>query len=114
RDSAQLRGHARRRGAPGRDLPGQPRPLRARRAAAQRSPRVRALYVAITVLTYNVHSLHRWLVSDDPEARMPEISSRLNAYDVALVQESWTYWDALASRATHPVHERGNGPHPPA
>jgi endonuclease/exonuclease/phosphatase family metal-dependent hydrolase len=74
---------------------------------------VKAIYVVITVLTYNVHGLNRWLVSDDPEARMPEVSARLNAYDVALVQESWTYWDALASLATHPVRERGNGPNPP-
>jgi endonuclease/exonuclease/phosphatase family metal-dependent hydrolase len=74
---------------------------------------VKVLYVVITVLTYNVHGLDRWLVSDDPEARMPEISSRLNAYDVALLQEAWTYWDGLSSRATHPVRERGNGPNPP-
>jgi endonuclease/exonuclease/phosphatase family metal-dependent hydrolase len=74
---------------------------------------VKVLYVVITVLCYNVHGLNRWLVSDDPEARMPEISSRLNAYDVALVQESWTYFDALASLAAHPVRERGNGPNPP-
>ena len=74
---------------------------------------MKVLYVVITVLTYNVHGLNRWLVSDDPEARMPEISSRLNAYDVALVQENWTYWDALSAQTTHPVRERGNGPNPP-
>ncbi|HTO05654.1 MAG TPA: endonuclease/exonuclease/phosphatase family protein [Myxococcota bacterium] len=75
---------------------------------------MKTLYVALTVLTYNVHGLNHWLVSDDPEARMGQISSRLDAYDVALVQESWTYWDALASHATHPVRERGNGPDPGA
>ena len=50
------------------------------------------------MLTYNVHGLASILVDDDPEARMPQISSRLNAYDVALLQESWTYGEALASR----------------
>jgi endonuclease/exonuclease/phosphatase family metal-dependent hydrolase len=73
---------------------------------------VKALAVVVAVLTYNVHGLNRLVVDDDPEARMPAISSRLNAYDVALVQESWDYWDALASQATHPVRERGNGPNP--
>ena len=70
------------------------------------------LAIVIAVLSYNVHGLNHWIVDDDPEARMPEISARLNAYDVALIQESWTYWDALAARATHPVRERGNGPNP--
>ena len=71
-----------------------------------------ALAVVIAVLSYNVHGLDRLVVDDDPETRMPAISSRLNAYDVALIQESWTYWDALASDTTHSVRERGNGPHP--
>lgn len=73
---------------------------------------MKALAVVVAVLSYNVHGLNRLVVDDDPEARMPAISSRLNAYDVALVQESWDYWDALASRATHTVRERGNGPDP--
>jgi len=71
-------------------------------------------WVMIAVLTYNVHGLSHWVVSDDPEARMLEISRRLNGYDVALIQESWEYWDALAERATHSVKERGNGPDPGA
>ena len=60
----------------------------------------------VTVLSYNVHGLAGMLVDDDPEARMPEISARLNGYDVALVQESWSYVDALAKQATHAVVER--------
>ena len=71
-----------------------------------------ALAVVIAVLSYNVHGLNHWLVDDDPEARMPAISARVNAYDVALIQESWTYWDALAAQVTHSVRERGNGPDP--
>jgi endonuclease/exonuclease/phosphatase family protein len=74
---------------------------------------VNALAVVIAVLSYNVHGLHKLVVSDDPEARMPQISSRLNAYDVAFIQEDWEYDDLLAAQATHPVKERGNGPHPP-
>lgn len=62
--------------------------------------------LVVAVLSYNVHGLASVLVDDDPVARMPEISARLNAYDVALVQESWAYTDALASRATHAVVER--------
>jgi endonuclease/exonuclease/phosphatase family metal-dependent hydrolase len=71
---------------------------------------VKGLALVIAVLSYNVHGLNHWLVSDDPEARMPEISSRLERYDVALMQESWDYFDLLASHLTHPVRERGGGP----
>ncbi|MFI5316698.1 MAG: endonuclease/exonuclease/phosphatase family protein [Myxococcota bacterium] len=71
-----------------------------------------ALAVVVAVLTYNVHGLDRLVVDDDPEARMPAISARLNRYDVALLQESWTYYGALARLASHPVRERGNGPDP--
>jgi endonuclease/exonuclease/phosphatase family metal-dependent hydrolase len=63
----------------------------------------------ITVLSYNVHGLPSLVVADDPEARMPEISSRLNRYDVALVQESWTYGEALGAQATHRIKERSGG-----
>jgi hypothetical protein len=73
---------------------------------------VKGLAIVIAVLSYNVHGLDRLIVDDDPEARMPAISARLNAYEVALIQESWTYWDALAAHDTHPVRERGNGPDP--
>ena len=73
---------------------------------------MKSLAVVLAVLTYNVHGLDAWVVDDDPVARMPAISSRLNAYDVALIQETWTYYDAMAAQATHPVKERGSGPHP--
>ena len=63
----------------------------------------------ITVLSYNVHGLPSLLVADDPEARMPKISSRLNRYDVALVQESWAYGAALGAHATHATKERSGG-----
>ncbi|HTO70744.1 MAG TPA: endonuclease/exonuclease/phosphatase family protein [Myxococcota bacterium] len=74
---------------------------------------MKSVAVVIAVLSYNVHGLNRWLVNDDPEARMPQISARLDAWDVALIQESWEYWELLSAHASHPVQERGNGPHPP-
>jgi endonuclease/exonuclease/phosphatase family metal-dependent hydrolase len=63
----------------------------------------------ITVLSYNVHGLPGLVVADDPASRMPAISERLNAYDVALVQESWTHFEALGARATHGTVERNGG-----
>ena len=73
---------------------------------------MKTLAVVLTVLSYNVHGLDAWIVDDDPVARMPQISERLDKYDVALVQESWSYFDLLAAGATQPVRERGNGPNP--
>ena len=75
---------------------------------------MKTLAVVLTVLTYNVHGLDAWLVDDDPVARLPQISERIDKYDVALIQEIWSYYDLLSARATHPVRERGNGPHPGA
>lgn len=75
---------------------------------------MKALAIVLTVLSYNVHGLDAWLVDDDPVARMPQISERLDKYDVALIQESWSYFDLLAERTTQPVRERGNGPDPAA
>ncbi len=63
----------------------------------------------ITVLSYNVHGLPSVFVSDDPEARMPQISSRLNLYDVALIQESWSFFEMLEANATHATKERSGG-----
>jgi endonuclease/exonuclease/phosphatase family metal-dependent hydrolase len=69
--------------------------------------------LVISVLSYNVHGLPSFAVDDDPAARMPQISQRLNAYDVALLQEDWTWFAALDSAATHPLKERGGGADPP-
>jgi len=63
----------------------------------------------VTVLTYNVHGLPSLFVADDPEGRMPEISSRLNRYDIVLLQESWAYGAALGAQATHATQERSGG-----
>ncbi len=63
----------------------------------------------ITVLCYNVHGLPDFVVADDPAVRMSEISARLNRYDVALVQESWSNFELLAAQATHAAKERDGG-----
>ncbi len=75
---------------------------------------MKALAVVLTVLSYNVHGLDAWLVDDDPQARLPQISEQLDPYDVVLVQEIWSYFGLLSAGATHPVRERGNGPDPGA
>ena len=72
----------------------------------------RAEPVELAVLSYNAHGLAAWVAGDDPEARFPEISRRLNGYDVALIQEDWEYHELLREHAAHRVVERGNGAPP--
>jgi hypothetical protein len=67
--------------------------------------------VELSLLTYNVHGLHEWLVDDDPPARMPRISALLDAYDVVLIQEDWSYHELLTQHVEHEVIERGNSSH---
>ncbi len=57
---------------------------------------------SLSVLTYNVAGLPAELSSSDPVANHPQISSRLNSYDLVLVQEDFAYHDLLASDARHP------------
>ncbi|HVU00867.1 MAG TPA: endonuclease/exonuclease/phosphatase family protein [Polyangiaceae bacterium] len=54
-----------------------------------------------TLLTYNVAGLPELVSESDPVANIPIISSLLNLYDVALVQEDFAYHDALAAHASH-------------
>jgi hypothetical protein len=68
--------------------------------------------VVISVLSYNTHGLAAWIADDDPETRFPEISSRLNAYDVALVQEDFSYHRLLVAGAEHGIVVKGNAPRP--
>ena len=72
------------------------------------APPARAEPVELAVLSYNTHGLAAWVAGDDPEARFPEISRRLNGYDVALIQEDWEYHELLRKHAVHRVIERGN------
>ena len=63
----------------------------------------------LSVLTYNVHGLASWLVSDQPERRLPQVSRLINAYDVALIQEDFSYPELLRESAEHAVVVDGNG-----
>jgi endonuclease/exonuclease/phosphatase (EEP) superfamily protein YafD len=56
---------------------------------------------ALAVLSYNVHGLPGFAVDDDPAARMPQISARLERYDVALLQEDWSWSAELDAAASH-------------
>lgn len=54
-----------------------------------------------SLLTYNVAGLPELVSDSDPVANIPVISSLLNLYDVAVVQEDFAYHGALAAHATH-------------
>lgn len=59
----------------------------------------------LQVLTYNVAGLPEGLSSSKPATNTPLISPKLNAYEVVLAQEDFSYHPQLVSAATHPyVH----------
>lgn len=53
-------------------------------------------------LTYNVAGLPQGISSSDPERFIPQISPKLNAYDLVLVQEDFSYHDLLEADVTLP------------
>lgn len=55
-----------------------------------------------SVLTYNVAGLPQGLSSSHPEVNTVQISPRLEAYDLVLVQEDFWYHDDLVSQVSHP------------
>ncbi|RMG11935.1 MAG: hypothetical protein D6731_14790 [Planctomycetota bacterium] len=55
-----------------------------------------------SALTYNVAGLPQGISSSNPIANTPLISPKLNAYDLVLVQEDFTYHTELARSALHP------------
>lgn len=57
---------------------------------------------AFVALTYNVAGLPQGISSSDPETNIPQISPKLNAYDLVLVQEDFAYHDELAAEVTLP------------
>lgn len=57
--------------------------------------------VAFKVLTYNVAGLPEGISKSDPAKNSPLISPRLNAYDLVVVQEDFSYHAELVSAATH-------------
>jgi endonuclease/exonuclease/phosphatase family metal-dependent hydrolase len=59
-----------------------------------------------SVLTYNVAGLPALLSASRPESHAPVIGELLNLYDIALLQEDFTYHRALETRARHPHRSR--------
>lgn len=57
---------------------------------------------SFTALTYNVAGLPQGLSSSDPERFIPQISPKLNDYDLVLVQEDFSYNDLLTADITLP------------
>lgn len=57
--------------------------------------------VTVSALTYNVAGLPEGLSGSHPERNTPLISALLEPYDLVLVQEDFTYHDALVSKVTH-------------
>ncbi len=58
--------------------------------------------ITFQLLTYNVAGLPQGISGSDPLPNTPQMSPRLNPFDVVVVQEDFTYHDALVSAATHP------------
>lgn len=58
--------------------------------------------VSFRLLTYNVAGLPQGLSKSEPLVNTPQISPKLNPFDLVVVQEDFSYHDALVSQATHP------------
>jgi endonuclease/exonuclease/phosphatase family metal-dependent hydrolase len=56
----------------------------------------------LAILTYNVAGLPQGLSSSNPQKNTPLISPKLNPYDLALVQEDFSFHAQLDAAATHP------------
>ena len=66
--------------------------------------------VRLSVLTYNIHGLPRWIARDDPETRIPAILAKARAFDLVLLQEDFAY-QALVDAASRWRHvQRGTPP----
>jgi len=59
---------------------------------------------SFTVLTYNVAGLPQGISQSQPILNTPQISPRLNAFDIVLTQEDFFYGKQLKSKATHPYY----------
>jgi len=64
---------------------------------------------SVSVLSYNVHGLFRWIAKDDPRDRMPTIGWLSDRYDVVLFQEDFEYHGELAQQIQNATGVRGNG-----
>lgn len=74
-------------------------PEGARNAASK--PGVSATSGRLSLLTYNVAGLPQLVSQSDPEVNVALISPLLNHYDIALVQEDFSYHSRLRARARH-------------
>jgi endonuclease/exonuclease/phosphatase family metal-dependent hydrolase len=71
------------------------------RAAAEATPAAAQESGRFSLLTYNVAGLPELVSGSDPEINSGLISPLLNHYDVALVQEDFSYHGLITSRARH-------------
>jgi len=62
---------------------------------------LRATSGRVSLLTYNVAGLPQLVSHSDPEVNISLISPLLNHYDIALVQEDFSYHSRLSARAEH-------------
>lgn len=58
--------------------------------------------VTFQVLTYNVAGLPEGISKSDPGVNTPQMSPKLNPFELVLVQEDFAYHDDLVASATHP------------
>lgn len=58
--------------------------------------------VTFSVLTYNVAGLPQGVSHSNPAVDTPQISPKLNPFDLVVVQEDFSYHSALISEDTHP------------
>ncbi len=66
----------------------------------------------LELLTYNVAGLPEGLSSSHPAEFTPQISPKLNGYELVLVQEDFWYHQQLAAATTHPHRSRPMWPEP--
>jgi hypothetical protein len=63
-------------------------------------------------LTYNIAGLPQGISQSDPEVNTALISPLLNAYDLVLVQEDFTYHDELDNEVNHPYQSEPSTQYP--
>jgi len=79
--------------------------LSAQPCGAQPSPDETSL----SVLSYNVHGVSRFIAKDNPRDRSPTIGWLASRYDLVLLQEDFEYHDLIAAQMPGRATFRGNG-----
>jgi endonuclease/exonuclease/phosphatase family metal-dependent hydrolase len=72
------------------------------------APAAHAEPFELSVLTYNIHGLPSWIARDDPPARIPQILSIAQPYDLVLLQEDFAHHDAVVAASPFAHLVRGN------